>query len=82
MSCTGQEVDVIRTVPRWAVMQVDLMPEILGPHDPPKPVKETKCVITGLPAKYKDPLTGAPYATIEAFRLLRQRHARRTGGMS
>jgi len=30
-----------------------------------------KCVITGLPAKYKDPVTGAPYATVKAFKEIR-----------
>ena len=39
---------------------------------PTKPV----CVVTGRPAKYKDPLTGLPYATIEAFKYIRQ-HRRR-----
>ncbi|VDC07024.1 unnamed protein product [Peniophora sp. CBMAI 1063] len=28
------------------------------------------CAVTGLPAKYRDPRTGAPYATIEAFDVL------------
>ncbi|CAN1767931.1 SWR1 complex subunit 2 [Linum perenne] len=31
------------------------------------------CVVTGLPAKYRDPKTGKPYATIEAFKIIRQR---------
>ena len=35
------------------------------------PKKET-CVITGLPAKYIDPLTNKPYATIEAFKEIRK----------
>jgi len=34
--------------------------------------KKEMCVVTGLPAKYKDPLTGLPYATIEAFKYIRQ----------
>jgi vacuolar protein sorting-associated protein 72 len=29
------------------------------------------CAITGLPAKYRDPLTGLPYATAAAFKKLR-----------
>lgn len=33
------------------------------------------CVITGLPAKYKDPLTGCYYANLDAFRELRRRQA-------
>lgn len=39
---------------------------------PAKPV----CVVTGQPAKYKDPVTGLPYATIEAFRYIRQHRKR------
>ncbi|KAF8396382.1 hypothetical protein HHK36_017999 [Tetracentron sinense] len=30
------------------------------------------CAITGLPAKYRDPKTGKPYATKEAFKILRK----------
>jgi hypothetical protein len=32
------------------------------------------CAITGLPAKYKDPVSGLPYANLEAFRELRKRY--------
>ncbi|CAN0898065.1 SWR1 complex subunit 2 [Linum grandiflorum] len=32
------------------------------------------CVVTGLPAKYRDPKTKQPYATIEAFKIIRQRY--------
>lgn len=28
----------------------------------------------GLPAKYKDPKTGLPYATVEAYRVIRARY--------
>ncbi|XP_015878632.3 SWR1 complex subunit 2 isoform X2 [Ziziphus jujuba] len=31
------------------------------------------CAITGLPAKYRDPRTGLPYATKEAFKIIRER---------
>ncbi|PON83739.1 Vps72/YL1 family [Trema orientale] len=31
------------------------------------------CAVTGLPARYRDPKTGLPYATKEAFKVLRQR---------
>ncbi|KAL2936159.1 SWR1 complex subunit 2 [Bienertia sinuspersici] len=33
------------------------------------------CAITGLPAKYRDPKTGLPYATKEAFQVIRERYA-------
>lgn len=39
-----------------------------------------KCVITGLPAKYRDPATMLPYATIEAFREIRRRYGRNADG--
>eukprot|EP00249_Psilotum_nudum_P012929 c24053_g1_i2 orf=1006-1893(+) len=31
------------------------------------------CVVTGLPAKYVDPLTGLPFAKKEAFKIIRER---------
>jgi hypothetical protein len=37
--------------------------------DPERP----KCIITGLPARYRDPLTGYPYASLQAFKTLRER---------
>ncbi|XP_078434199.1 DNA binding protein SWC2 [Wolffia australiana] len=39
---------------------------------PPYPEKAV-CVVTGLPAKYRDPCTGLPYATLDAFKSLRER---------
>ncbi|GAB4857986.1 hypothetical protein Ancab_015890 [Ancistrocladus abbreviatus] len=33
------------------------------------------CVVTGLSAKYRDPKTGLPFATKEAFRIIRERYA-------
>lgn len=41
----------------------------------PETIKEShSCVITGLPAKYLDPLTKQYYANAEAFKVLRERH--------
>jgi hypothetical protein len=34
----------------------------------------TKCVITGKPARYRDPLTKSPYYDVAAFKELRRRH--------
>lgn len=31
------------------------------------------CAVTGLPAKYRDPKTGLPYATKEAYKIIRER---------
>ena len=41
---------------------------------PTKDKKEKICIITGKPAKYFDPLTKNYYATIEAFKILRERY--------
>ena len=32
------------------------------------------CPVTGQPAKYRDPATGTPYATIEAFEQIREKY--------
>ena len=42
---------------------------------PPKP-KRLVCHVTGLPAKYIDPITGTPYATPQAFKIIRTRYVR------
>ncbi|KAF5735417.1 Sequence-specific DNA binding transcription factors DNA binding DNA binding isoform 1 [Tripterygium wilfordii] len=40
----------------------------------PIPYKEKAvCAVTGMPAKYRDPKTGLPYASKEAFRVIRER---------
>lgn len=39
-----------------------------------KPKQKLFCPITGLPAKYIDPLTSTPYATPQAFKILRNRY--------
>ncbi|ESQ52301.1 hypothetical protein EUTSA_v10016833mg [Eutrema salsugineum] len=39
------------------------------------------CVITGLPAKYRDPKTGLPYATREAFKAIRERFMDEQNGL-
>lgn len=33
------------------------------------------CAVTGLPARYRDPKTGLPYATKEAFKIIREQFA-------
>ncbi|MFS7957385.1 putative Vps72/YL1 family protein [Helianthus anomalus] len=45
----------------------------------PYPEKSV-CVVTGLPAKYLDPKTGLPYATKEAFKIIREKHANDISG--
>ncbi|XP_024971315.1 SWR1 complex subunit 2 [Cynara cardunculus var. scolymus] len=36
--------------------------------------KKAVCVVTGLPAKYRDPKTGLPYATKEAYKIIREQY--------
>ena len=43
-----------------------------GPKCKGKPPR--LCVVTGLPAKYKDPVTGMPYANAEAFKAIRKEY--------
>ena len=35
------------------------------------------CPVTGFRALYKDPLTGTPYANIEAFKIIREKFFQR-----
>ena len=46
-----------------------------GKRGRPTPVKRQVCCITGLPAKYLDPVTRQPFANAEAFKELRRRTA-------
>eukprot|EP00889_Picochlorum_renovo_P006809 jgi/Picre1/33839/NNA_001318.t1 len=43
-------------------------PEYLEQQVAPPPPEKPICPITKLPAKYRDPVTGQPYATLEAFK--------------
>ncbi|KAG0601225.1 hypothetical protein M758_11G094300 [Ceratodon purpureus] len=56
------------------------VPEVIKAKALPYP-KQPICVVTGLPAKYRDPKSGHPYATKEAFAILRER-LRRGGNVS
>ncbi len=54
---------------------VEDIPLILKLNNNNLPIKKAKiCTITGLNAKYYDPLTKQPYATIEAFKELRRKY--------
>ncbi|XP_076885932.1 SWR1 complex subunit 2-like [Bidens hawaiensis] len=46
----------------------------------PYPEKSV-CVVTGLPAKYRDPKTGLPYATKEAFKIIREKYSNDISGV-
>mmetsp|Transcript_19973 Transcript_19973/g.22853 ORF Transcript_19973/g.22853 Transcript_19973/m.22853 type:complete len:780 (+) Transcript_19973:220-2559(+) len=53
---------------------MDAVPAILQPSiEPPKQVSPVVCVISGEPARYKDPKTGMGYENLVAFQELRRR---------
>lgn len=39
---------------------------------PPTVQKRNVCVVTGQPARYLDPVTGHPYASVAAFKKIRE----------
>lgn len=47
----------------------------LLPNQKPKSIIRKQCVVTGLPARYFDPVTQYPYANLYAFKALREMHA-------
>ncbi|KAJ1568235.1 hypothetical protein HK405_003207 [Cladochytrium tenue] len=49
-------------------------PQRPPPPLPPPPPRGQTCPITGLPARYRDPRTATPYASKEAFAILRLCH--------
>lgn len=51
---------------------VSTFPSAVFSKSAPYP-EQSVCVITGQPAKYLDPKTGMPYATKEAFKIIRER---------
>lgn len=55
------------------------IPPPLGGKAPKMP-PAASCVITGKPAKYRDPLTGQPYVDAAAFKELRRRRREGEGG--
>lgn len=52
------------------------------PRKKPQPATKYQCPITGLPAKYFDPITRSPYANIKAFKLLREAYQQRLETLS
>lgn len=50
-------------------------PAAYFPTKKPKVPHKTYCPVTGLPARYHDPITGLPYANAHAFRYIRERYA-------
>lgn len=49
-------------------------PSTYFPMIKPRKPRKRFCPVTGLPAKYMDPLTGTPYATSQAFRIIRNKY--------
>ena len=44
------------------------------PTTRPRKPRRKFCPVTGLPARYVDPITGTPYATSQAFRVIRNKY--------
>ena len=66
----GMEHSVLR------IKHMSTAPEYLQPKVLPAPVKKDICPITKTVAKYRDPRTGTPYSTVEAFRKIRAKAGR------
>jgi vacuolar protein sorting-associated protein 72 len=66
-----------RKTPRLHVMSftdVTKVPAVINSTQCKYKKRQKTCVITGLPAKYRDPVTGYVYANLEAFREIRRRY--------
>jgi vacuolar protein sorting-associated protein 72 len=57
------------------------VPSTIDDIAPPYPATQ-RCAVTQAPAKYLDPVTNQPYATLEAFKILRGRTGRRQHSFS
>jgi vacuolar protein sorting-associated protein 72 len=49
-------------------------PGAFFPTTKPQKPRRKFCPVTGLPARYVDPITGTPYATSQAFRIIRNKY--------
>jgi len=58
---------VINTISFTQVKEVPCIINAVALPPPERPI----CSVTGLPAKYRDPQTGIPFRTIEAFKVIR-----------
>ena len=52
------------------------IPTSIFPTEKPSKPKSLYCKVTGLPAKYIDPLTKFPYSTAQAFKVIRDRYVK------
>jgi vacuolar protein sorting-associated protein 72 len=52
---------------------VEVVPTVFT-HQVQPVVPNTICVITGLPAKYKDPKSGMPYANLAAYAEIKRKY--------
>jgi len=52
----------------------DSMPSVFTRKQSLEPTKPQICVITGLPAKYRDPRTNLYYANIKAYKEIKKRY--------
>ena len=77
MDCSNTEVEIdsdeSKKCSRNFIVFSDVknFPNAYFPQQKTRPAERLLCAITGLPAKYKDPLTGLPYANVAAFKMIR-----------
>ena len=78
-TCAPQKTHTHQTT----IQAIDMpLPPGLAPAGPPPPPPRggpPNCVVTGRPARYRDPATGAPYADAAAFKVLRAQAAAGVG---
>lgn len=67
----GDEGGVKEEKAEYRVCNMNHPPPWLRRQRAPPPTHHPRCLVTGLPAKYRDPRTGQPYATPGAFARLR-----------
>ena len=59
-------------------LQIEVAPgELIKPVSRARKQEGSICPVTGEPAKYRDPLTGTPYANKEAFKIIREKFFQR-----
>ncbi|XP_065176502.1 vacuolar protein sorting-associated protein 72 homolog [Sycon ciliatum] len=77
---SGDQTDDTDTWPRKYARNFLSFSDNVATHFDHQPVLKAPtpliCPVTGLPAKYRDPVTGKAYATAEAFHIIRTRYAR------
>ncbi|EDO40380.1 predicted protein, partial [Nematostella vectensis] len=73
---TKQNIDPTKRCCRNFMIFTDAknFPDAYFPTKKPKYPQRTYCPVTGLPARYLDPITQLPYANAQAFRYIREKY--------